>query len=161
MQLIFSFANIFMIFYIFSFAIHRDDILIDFGYKKHSNVVSLLVFSEIYSPINYLIKLIQTFMTRKLEFQADKFAKDLGYEKLLMKGLIRLHVKNKANLNPDPLYATYRFSHPELIERLRALGDFYEVITIEELQAKEQQIKENKKLIDEQSLHSNDKLKTE
>ena len=144
LHLVFSFANIFMIFYIFSFAIHRDDILIDFGFKKHYNIVSLLVFMEIYSPVSYLTKLIQTFMTRKLEFQADKFAKDLGYEKLLMKGLIRLHIENKANLNPDPLYATYHFSHPELIERLRALGDFYDIITIEELEKKKQDIKENK-----------------
>ncbi len=36
--------------------------------------------------------------------------------------LIRIHVKNASNLNPDPFYATLKFSHPELSERLRALG---------------------------------------
>lgn len=139
--LVYSFISIFMTFYIFSFVIHRDDILIDFGFTKHYNIAALLVFLEIYSPVDYLQNLIRTFYTRVLEFQADRFANDLGYKEQLMKGLIRLHIKNKANLNPDPLYATYHFSHPELVERLRALGDFYDVITIEELEKKDQEVK--------------------
>ena len=32
--------------------------------------------------------------------------------KELGEGLIKIHVKNAANLNPDPLYAMYHFSHP-------------------------------------------------
>ena len=36
--------------------------------------------------------------------------------------MIKIHVKNAANLNPDPLYAKIKFNHPELVERLRALG---------------------------------------
>ena len=80
-----------------------------------------------------------------LEFQADKFANDLEYKKDLMKGLIRLHIKNKANLNPDPLYATYHFSHPELVERLRALGDFYDVITVEEIKQREEMVEKMEK----------------
>jgi len=39
-----------------------------------------------------------------------------------MHGLVRISLKNKGNMNPDPLYAAYHFTHPELIERLRALG---------------------------------------
>lgn len=145
LHLIYSFTSIFITFYVFSFVIHRDDILIDFGFSKHYNTVALLVFSEIYSPVNYCEKLIQTFYTRVLEFQADKFANELGYKTELMKGLISLHIKNKANLNPDPLYATYHFSHPELVERLRALGDFYDVITIEELDKREIEMEKREK----------------
>jgi len=140
-NLVYAFSSMFLTFYVFSFVIKRDDILIDFGFSEHYNTVALLVFMEIYSPVDYLQTLIQTFYTRILEFQADRFANDLGYKEQLMKGLIRLHIKNKANLNPDPLYATYHFSHPELVERLRALGDYYDVISIEELEEKEEQVK--------------------
>jgi len=93
MQLLFSFASLFLTFYVFSFVIQRDDILIDFGFTKHYNIVALLVFMEIYSPVDFLLSLFRTFMTRVLEFQADKFANDLGYKEELMKGLIRLHIK--------------------------------------------------------------------
>ena len=39
----------------------------------------------------------------------------------LCRALIKIHVKNAANLNPDPLYAALKFSHPQLTERLAAL----------------------------------------
>lgn len=85
-----------------------------------------------------------------------------------MRGLIRLHIKNKANLNPDPLYATYHFSHPELVERLRALGDFYDVISIEEIKKREEEQEEAEKATSQKEavnedvpIPSVDKLKTE
>jgi hypothetical protein len=39
----------------------------------------------------------------------------------LCNALIKIHIKNAANLNPDPFFAKLKFSHPELIERLKAL----------------------------------------
>ena len=146
-------SNIFLTFLIFSYTIHWDDILISFGFKKHYNIVALLVFLEIFTPLDYISNLATIFITRKLEFQADKFAKDLGYKELLMKGLIRLYTKNKGNLNPDPLYAAYHFSHPELIERLRALGDFQNILTFEELEQTEKELKakEQQRLLEKEA----------
>ena len=39
----------------------------------------------------------------------------------LCRALIKLHILNAGNLNPDPLYAAINFSHPQLTERLKAL----------------------------------------
>lgn len=39
----------------------------------------------------------------------------------MAKALIKISVKNAGNLNPDPVYASLNFSHPELTERLSAL----------------------------------------
>ena len=61
-------------------------------------------------------------------------------------------------MNPDPLYATYHFSHPELIERLRALGDFYDVITIEELEKKQEEVKKLEKEEKEKKEKEEDKV---
>jgi Zn-dependent protease with chaperone function len=36
-------------------------------------------------------------------------------------GLIRLGHENKSDFDPDWLYAAYHYSHPPLIERLRAI----------------------------------------
>lgn len=127
--------------------------MISFGFKEHYNIVALLVFLEIFTPLDYISNLATIFITRKLEFQADKFAKDLGYKELLMKGLIRLYTKNKGNLNPDPLYAAYHFSHPELIERLRALGEFQNILTFEELEQTEKELKakEQQRLLEKEA----------
>ena len=58
----------------------------------------------------------------------------MGYKDELIKGLVWLSLKNKGNLNPDPLYAAYHFTHPELIEWLWALGYSGEKVVLEEVQ---------------------------
>ena len=69
-----------------------------------------------------LVKLGMNMVTRKYEFQADKFAKDLGYASDLARSLLKLHTQNLSSLDADPIYATYHFSHPHVTERLKALG---------------------------------------
>jgi STE24 endopeptidase len=53
---------------------------------------------------------------RRAEYTADQFSKDRFEEKKpgysLAQGLIKIHVKNASNLNPDSVYSLYHFSHP-------------------------------------------------
>ena len=67
-QLGYSFLNIFIIFYLFSFVITRMDILEAFGYKEHYNIIALVVFLDIYKPISALTTLFHFFLTRTCEF---------------------------------------------------------------------------------------------
>ena len=60
-------------------------------------------------------------ITRRFEYQADSFAKDKGYAECLGKGLKKLNEENLCNMDPDPLYSEFHYSHPTLLERLRAL----------------------------------------
>jgi len=61
-------------------------------------------------------------LSRAFEFEADRFAKNLGYGEELKSGLVKLHLKNLGNMNPDRWYSTYHYSHPPLVERLEAIG---------------------------------------
>jgi len=61
-------------------------------------------------------------LSRRFEFQADKFALDLGYKTELAKSLIKLQIQNLSTMDADWMYASYHFSHPILSERLGALG---------------------------------------
>ena len=61
-------------------------------------------------------------LSRKFEFEADKFAFDLGYQKDLARSLIKLQVQNLSTMDADWMYASYHYSHPILAERLAALG---------------------------------------
>lgn len=63
-----------------------------------------------------------TVLSRKFEFQADDFAKSLGFATYLRSSLIKLHKDNLGFPVADKLYSAYHYSHPPLIERLRALG---------------------------------------
>lgn len=56
-----------------------------------------------------------------IEFAADKFSVEQGYGLYLKDALVAIHVNNQANLNPDSLYATLKFSHPALVERLAGI----------------------------------------
>ena len=62
-----------------------------------------------------------TVLSRRFEFQADKFGKDLGYAFPLESALIKLHKDNLGFPVADQLYSTYHYSHPPIVERIQAL----------------------------------------
>jgi STE24 endopeptidase len=72
-------------------------------------------------PIETLLSFGVNVLSRHHEFQADQYAKKLGYASALTSGLIKLHLKNYGNLNPDPWYSAWHYSHPPLVERLAAI----------------------------------------
>lgn len=69
-----------------------------------------------------IIKLLMNILSRRYEFQADDFARKLGYSTELARSLIKLQIQNLSTMNADWMYASYHFSHPILSERLGALG---------------------------------------
>ena len=62
-----------------------------------------------------------TWLSRRFEFQADNFAKAMGRAADLKSALVKLNTDNLGFPVADWLYSTWHYSHPPLIERLRAL----------------------------------------
>jgi STE24 endopeptidase len=65
---------------------------------------------------------LMTSLTRRFEFEADAFGKQLGRAEELKRALIKL---NKTNLSfplNDWLFSAFNHTHPPLMERLKALG---------------------------------------
>ena len=119
-----SFINYFILFYLLQFFINETSIFVSFGFEQKSIFIGLYLFFEFYSPIIFFINILQNYIQRKIEYQADKYAFDLGYGDYLIKALSKLSEKNKSNLDPDPLYSIVNYSHPILIERVRALNKY-------------------------------------
>lgn len=71
--------------------------------------------------MDVFIKLGMNVLSRRYEFEADAFARNLGYSADLAKSLIKLQVQNLSTMDADPMFASYHFSHPILTERLKAL----------------------------------------
>ena len=38
-------------------------------------------------------------------------------------GLVKMSIENRSNLDPDPIYSTYHYSHPPLLQRLSAIDE--------------------------------------
>lgn len=83
----------------------------------------LLIVSYVLGPYNAIISFGMTIVSRAFEYQADAFAKNLGYSKELAKALIKLNIDNLGFPVYDWLYSTWNHSHPTLLQRMDRLKD--------------------------------------
>lgn len=106
----------------FSVFINNNSLYRDFGFiTQHPIIIGFILFSDVLSPMDTVIKLLMNILSRRYEFQADAFARNLGYKAELAKSLIKLQIQNLSTMDADWMFASYHFSHPILTERLRAL----------------------------------------
>ncbi|KAL2266410.1 hypothetical protein VTJ83DRAFT_5762 [Remersonia thermophila] len=115
-------AHLFYIFSLFSVFVHNNSLYASFGFgNEHPILIGFLLFSDILGPLDNVVKLLMNILSRRFEFQADAFAKNLGYSNELARSLIKLQIQNLSTMDADWMYASYNFSHPILAERLKAL----------------------------------------
>jgi len=100
---------------------NSKDLFESFGFQSQPVLVGLLIFQHTIMPIHHLVSFALNLVSRAFEFQADGFAKKLGYGAPLRAGLIKLQEENLSAMNTDPWYSAYHYSHPPLVERLAAL----------------------------------------
>jgi len=111
------------IFALFSIFIDNRSLYSSFGFHtQRPIIIGFILFSDALAPMDAIVKFLMNILSRKFEFEADKFAFDLGYQKELAKSLIKLQVQNLSTMDADWMYASYHYSHPILAERLAALG---------------------------------------
>lgn len=115
-------VNLFLCFMVFGF-LHQNKALYEaFGFNAMPTLIGILIiFQFIFSPYNELLSFCMTVLSRKFEFQADQFAMDMGRAADLKSSLIKLNKDNLGFPVTDWLYSTWHYSHPPLLERLRAL----------------------------------------
>ncbi len=83
----------------------------------------LVFFALLIGPVEFLLGLGLQALSRRHEYQADRFAAlTTGAPAALGTALLRLSADNLAHPDPHPLYVALNYSHPPLLERLRALG---------------------------------------
>ena len=111
-----------ILFYLFGWLIGNPNLSEALGVSQSSFHIGLLAFSLLYSPISMIIGIAMNLFSRKNEYEADSFAKTTYDEKPLKEALIKLSKNNLSNLTPHPAYVFFNYSHPTLLQRLRALG---------------------------------------
>jgi len=74
------------------------------------------------SLVTFWMAPLSSFWSRKHEYEADAFARDaMNSPEPLLRALRKLHKENLSNLTPHPVYSSFYYSHPTLLEREAAL----------------------------------------
>ncbi|XP_073001231.1 CAAX prenyl protease 1 homolog [Typha latifolia] len=102
---------------------NSKDLFQSFGFGSQPVIIGLYIFQHTIMPLHKLLSFLLNLVSRAFEFQADAFAKKLGYREALQAGLVNLQVENLSAMNTDPWYSAYHYSHPPLVERLAALEE--------------------------------------
>jgi STE24 endopeptidase len=84
--------------------------------------MSVIAFGILYSPVSTVLGIMFNSVSRKHEYEADRFAIRLSQPGALQEALKRLSVKNLSNLTPHPWYVFIHYSHPTLLQRLAAIN---------------------------------------
>jgi len=119
--LVLSLVNTGITLFIFSLFVNFPVLSHAMGSTVHSFHMGLLVFTVLYSPVSLITGLAGNVISRRNEFAADRFAKEHGQASALNNALRKLSVKNLSNLRPHPWYVFFHYSHPPLLQRLKAL----------------------------------------
>jgi STE24 endopeptidase len=108
--------------FVLSFFVKSQGLAAAFGMQSVSVYAGIIFFGFLYSPINLVISVASSAISRKHEYAADRFAVTT-YKKpeAMVNALKKLSVDNLSNLTPHPLKVFLEYSHPPVLERIRAI----------------------------------------
>ncbi|HEY5891855.1 MAG TPA: M48 family metallopeptidase [Chthoniobacterales bacterium] len=93
-----------------------------FGVREMSVYAGLALFMIFYSPLARVLAVIAGVLTRKHEYQADRFAVETtGEPQAMIDALKKLSKSNLSNLRPHWLTVVLYHSHPPVLQRVEAI----------------------------------------
>lgn len=93
-----------------------------FGMEQRSVYSGLLFFGLLYTPLEMVLSIVLYALSRRNEYEADRFAAaTISDPRHLVAALKRLHAGNLSNPMPHPAYVLLNYSHPPLLQRMRAI----------------------------------------
>jgi len=119
--LVISTLQMALTFYLFSLFVGVDDFAIALGGQTASFHLGLMAFGVLYSPISMLLGIGTNLYSRRNEYEADAYARKHYNADKLISSLKKLSKNNLSNLTPHPAYVFFHYSHPPLLQRIRAL----------------------------------------
>ena len=92
-------------------------------YVPHPSVYAgLIFFGMLYSPLDFFIGLFMKIRSRRNETAADRFSFETTQDpQSMVDALKKLSVHNLSNLLPHPFYVFLNYSHPPVLQRIKAI----------------------------------------
>ena len=108
--------------YIFNLLMNNQALFDVFGVENISVYGGLVFFGMLYAPISIITSIGTTAMSRKNEFEADSYALETTKKpEPLISMLKGLSASNLSHLTPHPLMVFISYSHPPVIDRIKAV----------------------------------------
>jgi STE24 endopeptidase len=122
-SIIAAIASTGLMFFLLSLVIGNPGLFAAFGMEELSVYASLVFFGFLYTPISMVLSIALSASSRKHEFEADAYAATTyGKPDAMIAALKRLSADNLSNLTPHPLKVKLSYSHPPVLQRIRALA---------------------------------------
>ncbi len=107
---------------LFSLLLDQSALFQAFGVDEPSAYTGVIFVAILLRPLQLVLSLGDVALSRRHERQADLFgAITTGRGDLLASGLKRLSKDSLSNLTPHPVYVFLNYSHPPVLERVKAL----------------------------------------
>ena len=114
-----------IMFFVLSIFMMNSDLFAVFKMDHLSIYASFVFFSILYTPISMIMGFIFSFISRKNEFSADAYsAKTAKLPNSLISGLKKMSKENLSNLTPHWLNVMLNYSHPPVLDRIKALSKY-------------------------------------
>ena len=112
-----------LMFYLLSLMLGYRGLYEAFFVETASIYTGLVFFALLYAPVGFFTGMLTRMISRRHEYQADRFAAETtGDPHSLINALKKLSVQNLSNLLPHPFYVFLNYSHPPVLDRIRALS---------------------------------------
>lgn len=113
-----------VIFFLLSLFLGSPDLYEAFYMRQESIYAGLLFFGLLYTPIELVLSVLMQAFSRKNEYEADRFAAEtIDRPNNLLGALKKLSSTNLSNLTPHPFYVFLNYTHPPILQRLKAIQD--------------------------------------
>ncbi len=108
--------------YLLSFFISYQGLFQAFYMTQASVYAGLIFFAMLYAPLDFIIGLFMQRLSRRNETAADRFSVETTQDpKSMVDALKKLSVHNLTNLLPHPFYVFLNYSHPPVLQRIKAI----------------------------------------
>jgi STE24 endopeptidase len=116
-----SVIQIFFTLWVLSLMIFNSNVSLALGGSQPAIHLNLIAFTILFSPVSGITGLLMSIYSRRNEFEADRYAKETFDGTALANALKKLSVDSLSELYPHPAYVFFHYSHPPLLQRLKAL----------------------------------------
>jgi len=121
--MIISVAHTGVMFYLLSIFLTHTGLFEAFYVGQPSVYTGLIFFGMLFAPVEMILSIFMNIFSRKNEYEADRFAAETtGSPGPMAAALKKLSAHNLSNLTPHPFYVFLNYSHPTVLQRIRAIG---------------------------------------
>ncbi len=120
--LITNFLHFGILLFLLSLFINSAGLYQAFYVQQPSIYTGLIFFGLLYTPIELVLSVLMNMLSRKYEYDADRFAAlTVPAAARMVDSLKKLSRNNLSNLTPHPFYVFLNYTHPPLLQRTRAI----------------------------------------